>query len=259
MTTCYGQRTENKPIKPATVKQNHTWSGMKTEEHDGWNALECLRGRLLAERHASKVAKEQAESLCNKFNELEKKLKEEIKLRDKAERKLKLLKKKLECFNVSTSSWQKCHSGEKCELFCGSSLCSAVSLENGVRNHNAAQEHAIVHTHNSPFTPKDGDISLLADTSSCISDLGNFLPQIPGFHFQAQNHCGKVIILRVAMIIMAQIQTLLKLHLKLLVRIQILDYNSRYYIRKCGDIILDEVVFVLQFNLLVLTNYQFST
>jgi len=80
-----------------------------------------------------------------------------------------------------------------------------------------------------------------------------------GFHFQAQNHCGKVIILRVAMIIMAQIQTLLKLHLKLLVRIQILDYNSRYYIRKCGDIILDEVVFVLQFNLLVLTNYQFST
>jgi len=41
-------------------------SGMKTEEHDGWNALECLRGRLLAERHASKVAKEQAESLCNK-------------------------------------------------------------------------------------------------------------------------------------------------------------------------------------------------
>jgi len=81
---------------------------------------------------------------------------------------------------VSTSSWQKCHSGEKCELFCGSSLCSAVSLENGVRNHNAAQEHAIVHTHNSPFTPKDGDISLLADTSSCISDLGNFLPQIPG-------------------------------------------------------------------------------
>ncbi|BAT85661.1 hypothetical protein VIGAN_04323200 [Vigna angularis var. angularis] len=66
MTTCCGQRTENKPITPATVKQNHTWSGMKTEEHDGWNALECLRGRLLAERQASKVAKEQAESLCNK-------------------------------------------------------------------------------------------------------------------------------------------------------------------------------------------------
>ncbi|XP_022634693.1 uncharacterized protein LOC106756908 isoform X5 [Vigna radiata var. radiata] len=113
MTTCCGRRTENKPITPATVKQNHTWSGKKTEEHDGWNALECLRGRLLAERQASKVAKEQAESLCNKqFNELEKKLKEEIKLRDKAERKLKLLKKKLECFNVSTPSLQKCHSGK---------------------------------------------------------------------------------------------------------------------------------------------------
>ncbi|XP_047161866.1 uncharacterized protein LOC124831813 isoform X2 [Vigna umbellata] len=179
MTTCCGQRTENKPITPATVKQNHTWSGMKTEEHDGWNALECLRGRLLAERQASKVAKEQAESLCNKFNELEKKLKEEIKLRDKAERKLKLLKKKLECFNVSTASLQKCHSGEKCELFYGSSLCSEALLENEVRNHNVALEHALVHTHNSSFTTKDGD-SLLTDTSSCNSDLGNFLPQIPG-------------------------------------------------------------------------------
>ncbi|XP_022634691.1 uncharacterized protein LOC106756908 isoform X3 [Vigna radiata var. radiata] len=157
MTTCCGRRTENKPITPATVKQNHTWSGKKTEEHDGWNALECLRGRLLAERQASKVAKEQAESLCNKqFNELEKKLKEEIKLRDKAERKLKLLKKKLECFNVSTPSLQKCHSGEKCELFCGSSLCSAALLENEVRNHNVAEEHALAHTHNSPFITKDG-------------------------------------------------------------------------------------------------------
>ncbi|XP_014494993.2 uncharacterized protein LOC106756908 isoform X2 [Vigna radiata var. radiata] len=179
MTTCCGRRTENKPITPATVKQNHTWSGKKTEEHDGWNALECLRGRLLAERQASKVAKEQAESLCNKFNELEKKLKEEIKLRDKAERKLKLLKKKLECFNVSTPSLQKCHSGEKCELFCGSSLCSAALLENEVRNHNVAEEHALAHTHNSPFITKDGD-SLLTDTSCCNSDLGNFLPQISG-------------------------------------------------------------------------------
>lgn len=113
------------------------------------------------------------------FNELEKKLKEEIKLRDKAERKLKLLKKKLECFNVSTPSLQKCHSGEKCELFCGSSLCSAALLENEVRNHNVAEEHALAHTHNSPFITKDGD-SLLTDTSCCNSDLGNFLPQISG-------------------------------------------------------------------------------
>jgi len=42
------------------------FSGKKTEGHDGWNALECLRGRLLAERQASRAAKEQAEAMCNK-------------------------------------------------------------------------------------------------------------------------------------------------------------------------------------------------
>ncbi|CAJ1895839.1 unnamed protein product [Sphenostylis stenocarpa] len=158
------------------------------EGHDSWNAVECLRGRLLAERQASRVANEQAESMCNKqFNELEKMLKEEIKLRDKAERKLKLLKKKLECF---TPSWQKRHAGEKCEHFCGSSLCSAACtsrdseanetkahtvnpalLENEVHNHNVAQEHVLVQTHNSPFTTKDCDSLLSDDTSSCDSDL----------------------------------------------------------------------------------------
>lgn len=80
---------------------------------------------------------------------------------------------------MSTPSLQKCHSGEKCELFCGSSLCSAALLENEVRNHNVAEEHALAHTHNSPFITKDGD-SLLTDTSCCNSDLGNFLPQISG-------------------------------------------------------------------------------
>ncbi|KAH1078358.1 hypothetical protein AAZX31_19G162000 [Glycine max] len=158
------------------------------EGHNGLNTLECLRGRLLAERHASRVAKEEAESLGNKFVELEKKLKEEIKLRDKAERKLKLLKKKLECFNnVTTPSWQKYHSSEKCEDSCGSSLSSAVSrdseanetklvhtvnpalLENEVHNHNVAEECVLVQTQNSPFTTKD-----------CNSDPSNFLPQILG-------------------------------------------------------------------------------
>eukprot|EP00256_Glycine_max_P010410 XP_003521363.2 uncharacterized protein LOC100815366 isoform X2 [Glycine max] len=153
-----------------------------------WILLECLRGRLLAERHASRVAKEEAESLGNKFVELEKKLKEEIKLRDKAERKLKLLKKKLECFNnVTTPSWQKSPSSEICEDSCGSSLCSAVSrdseanetklvhtvnpalLENEVHNHYVAEECVLVQTHNSPLTTKD-----------CNSDQSNFLPQILG-------------------------------------------------------------------------------
>ncbi|TKY62208.1 hypothetical protein E2542_SST12064 [Spatholobus suberectus] len=195
MATCYGQRTENKQITAATIKQNHAWSGKKMEGHDGLNTLECLRGRLRAERQASRVAKEQAESMGNKFVELEKKLKEEIKLRDKAERKIKLLKKKLECFNVSTPSWQKSHSSEKCENSCGSTLSSAVSrdseanetklltvnpalLENEVHNHNVGEEYVLLPTHNSPFTTKDCG-SQLNDASSCNSDPSKFFPQIP--------------------------------------------------------------------------------
>ncbi|KAK7337008.1 hypothetical protein VNO77_17564 [Canavalia gladiata] len=162
MGTCCGQRTENKQITAVTVKQNHTWSGKKMIGHDGLNTLECLRGRLLAERHASRVAKEEAQSMGKKFVELEKKLREEIKLRDKAERKLQLLKKKLESFNMS----------EKCENCCGSSSCCTASrhsesnetkfhtvnpglLENVAHNHNVAEEYVLIQTQNSAFTTKD--------------------------------------------------------------------------------------------------------
>lgn len=41
----------------------------KTKEGDGVRTLECLRGRLLAERQSSKVAKEAAELLANKVSE----------------------------------------------------------------------------------------------------------------------------------------------------------------------------------------------
>lgn len=91
---------------------------------------------------------------------------------------------------MSTPSWQKCHASEKCEHFCGSSLFNKAStsrdseanetkvqrvnpalLENEVHNHNVAQEHALLQTHNSPSaTKKDGENSLLRDTSSCDSD-----------------------------------------------------------------------------------------
>jgi hypothetical protein len=36
------------------------------EGRDSWRTLECLRGRLLAERQASKIAKEEAELMGNK-------------------------------------------------------------------------------------------------------------------------------------------------------------------------------------------------
>ncbi|OIV92131.1 hypothetical protein TanjilG_18703 [Lupinus angustifolius] len=122
--------------------------------------VECLRGRLLAERHASRVAKEDAESMANKFVELERKLKKEIKLRDKAERKLKFLKKKLESFKLSSPLGQ-CYSSQKCENSCGSSSCSSASKlsegnetkahttspslsENAVHNHNVAEAFVLI-------------------------------------------------------------------------------------------------------------------
>ncbi|MED6182897.1 hypothetical protein PIB30_033023 [Stylosanthes scabra] len=64
---------------------------------DGLNTVvESLRGRLLAERHASRLARDKAQSLQNRFLELENKLIQEIKLRDKAQRKLEFFKEKLQ-------------------------------------------------------------------------------------------------------------------------------------------------------------------
>nr|GMC90523.1 myosin heavy chain, cardiac muscle isoform-like isoform X2 [Ipomoea batatas] len=63
--------------------------------------VEFLRGRLLAERVASRKAKEAAQLMGNKLVYLETKLKEETKSINKAEKRLKFLKKKLECMNVS--------------------------------------------------------------------------------------------------------------------------------------------------------------
>ncbi|MBA0731087.1 hypothetical protein Golax_020404 [Gossypium laxum] len=62
------------------------------ERDEGLRTLKCLRGRLLAERQASKTAKEDAELMGNKVIELEKKLKEETKVMNKAEKRLKLFK-----------------------------------------------------------------------------------------------------------------------------------------------------------------------
>ncbi|RDX88053.1 hypothetical protein CR513_30408, partial [Mucuna pruriens] len=183
-------QTIKKEIKWNSHCSTGCFSGKKMEGHDGFITLQCLRGRLLAERRASRVAKEEAQSMANKFVELEKKLKEETKMRDRAERKLKLLKKKLEYFNVSSTSWSKSHSSKKCEKCCGSSLCSVASrdseanetklvavnlslLENEVHSHNVEQEYVLLQTNNNPFTTKDCG-SWLNGTS----DPNNFFPPI---------------------------------------------------------------------------------
>ncbi|KAG6772504.1 hypothetical protein POTOM_023916 [Populus tomentosa] len=86
----------------APGKEEKGWSeSKKMEGRDSWRTLECLRGRLLAERQASKIAKEEAELMGNKLIELENKIREETKLRKKAEMKHKLLMKKLESLKIS--------------------------------------------------------------------------------------------------------------------------------------------------------------
>nr|GME19033.1 myosin heavy chain, cardiac muscle isoform-like isoform X2 [Ipomoea batatas] len=70
-------------------------------EEDALRTVDCLRGRLLAERVASKNAKEEAQLMGNKLIELENRLKEETKSRNRAEKRLKFLMKKLQSINVS--------------------------------------------------------------------------------------------------------------------------------------------------------------
>ncbi|CAD6203170.1 unnamed protein product [Miscanthus lutarioriparius] len=66
----------------------------------GMRTVECLRGRLLAERVASKAAKEEADQLAKRLDELEKKLADEVKVRNKAERRLRTAIKKLESLKI---------------------------------------------------------------------------------------------------------------------------------------------------------------
>ncbi|EYU41655.1 hypothetical protein ABFS82_10G038300 [Erythranthe guttata] len=77
------------------------WSGIKIEGEDSIKTVNCLRGRLLAERVASRNATEKADQLRNKLLEVEKMLKQEAKSRNKAERKLKILMNRLQSLNIS--------------------------------------------------------------------------------------------------------------------------------------------------------------
>ncbi|KZV35073.1 hypothetical protein F511_04378 [Dorcoceras hygrometricum] len=76
-------------------------SEKRMEGEDVVRTVDSLRGRLLAERMVSRNAKEEAELLGNKLIQLETMLKQEAKSRDRAERKLRFLIKKLESKNIS--------------------------------------------------------------------------------------------------------------------------------------------------------------
>ncbi|KAI3799483.1 hypothetical protein L1987_34781 [Smallanthus sonchifolius] len=77
------------------------FSDKRMEGDEGLRTVECLRGRLLAERAASKAANDESEQISKKVIELEKQLKMEIKSRNKAEKRLKFLMKKLDSLNIS--------------------------------------------------------------------------------------------------------------------------------------------------------------
>ncbi|KAK7267575.1 hypothetical protein RIF29_20253 [Crotalaria pallida] len=179
------ESAENKQVMiAASTKEDHTWSIKKIEGDEGLNlnTVECLRGRLLAERQASRVAKEDAESMGSKLVELEKLLRQEIKLRDKAERKLNFLKKKLESLNAPSMSGQSEHSdsSEKCENSSGSSSIISISKypqANEAKHHIknvALNENAVVHNQS---VSEDCD-SHVTDNSSCNLDPGYSFPQI---------------------------------------------------------------------------------
>ncbi|XP_039055758.1 uncharacterized protein LOC120198511 [Hibiscus syriacus] len=121
---------------------------METDE--GLRPVEFLRGRLLAERQASKTAKQDAQLIGNKLMELEKELKEETKLRNKAEKRLKLLRKKLES-----------RKSERHEVSCVSSTSSSYTT---ITNTNDfSHEKSSVESSSGHEVPKVDDTRLEID------------------------------------------------------------------------------------------------
>ncbi|KAJ7972476.1 myosin heavy chain, cardiac muscle isoform-like isoform X1 [Quillaja saponaria] len=186
-------------------------SGKKIEE-GCLRTVESLRGRLLAERQASRVAKEDAEIMGNKLIELESKLREETKLKDRAERKLKFLRKKLESLNFSSISGklEQSSSSEKCGNSCISSIddssfkdpeesepksdiTNPVVLENPNENilksrtidpgvsedlkQNVSEAYSPSQNHISPCLAKDSNFQN-TDHSSSHSNLSDSSPEI---------------------------------------------------------------------------------
>ena len=118
-----------------------------------------------------------------KLIELENQLKEETKLRNKAEKKLKFLMKKLESLNISTISVESEQSStsEKCEMSCRSSASSSGSRDTEEcepksqftsptisqnLEHNVSESTTSTLSHASPSTENDCSPQGIASASS---------------------------------------------------------------------------------------------
>ncbi|KAJ6798664.1 Uncharacterized protein M6B38_210365 [Iris pallida] len=70
-------------------------------DDSGMRTVESLRGRLLAEREASKASKNEADLITKRLGELERKLAKEIKSRNRAQKRLEYALKKLKSMTLS--------------------------------------------------------------------------------------------------------------------------------------------------------------
>ncbi|KAL1541246.1 hypothetical protein AAHA92_25494 [Salvia divinorum] len=135
------------------------------EGEDSVRTVDCLRGRLLAERAASKIAKEEELQLENKLMELEKLLKQEAKSRNKAEKRLKFLMKKLESMKSS-------HCSDESE-YISSNPCSITKEEQELK-----EEKDLIDTQNCSFNlSDDSSIAEGASISCAIEFKGRIVEQ----------------------------------------------------------------------------------
>ncbi|KAK8685361.1 hypothetical protein V6N13_041364 [Hibiscus sabdariffa] len=135
------------------------------ESEEGLKTVECLRGRLLAERQASHNAKQDAELMGHKLMELEKELKEETKLRNKAERRLKLLRKKLESLKLLPAL----------EENASDTTTSIKSFEIFFSKENS----------NSPETTKSDTKDVSHEKSSVITSSGHQVPEVDDISYSS--------------------------------------------------------------------------
>ncbi|KAL0409855.1 UNVERIFIED_CONTAM: hypothetical protein Slati_3575200 [Sesamum latifolium] len=108
-------------------KENADANLSEMEGEDSARTVNCLRVRLLAERVASRNARQEADQLENKLLELENLLKEEAKSRNRAEKKLKFLMKRLQSMNIPYATDESEHSGllDTTDISSASSLASS--------------------------------------------------------------------------------------------------------------------------------------
>ncbi|KAI9121922.1 hypothetical protein K1719_006611 [Acacia pycnantha] len=179
MSPCCDQSTQNQLTITNAGKEDPKLRGQKMEGDEGLNTVECLRGRLLAERQASRVANEEAESMGNKLVELEKKLRDEIELREKAEKKLKKLKKKLQSlklFPIAEESVQL-SSPEKSESSCcrspASSSASRDSEAKTSTTYSSLSENTMLNVSEPSVPMANGYDSQCSNNSDSDSDFSS--------------------------------------------------------------------------------------